>query len=104
MFSENQAKDNIAVISEAAGFTIDNALVDDLVASMKNEDDRITAVDIGITLLALNERALTRESRHLDKGDYRIAGGATGLLADYISSRLDRYRANERSTVVQAAI
>jgi transcriptional regulator with XRE-family HTH domain len=104
LFSENQSKDIIAVISEAAGFTIDNALVEDLVASMKNEEDRISPVDIGITLLALNERALTKESRHLDKGDYRIAGGATGLLAEYISSVLDRYPVGERSTVVQAML
>jgi hypothetical protein len=104
LFSENQAKDIIAVISETAGFTIDKALVDDLVASMKNEEGRISAVDIGITLLALNERALIKESRHLDKGDYRIAGGATGLLADYISGRLERYRVNERSTIVQAML
>jgi len=104
LFSENQAKDIIAVISEAAGFTLDNALVDDLVASMKNEEDRISAVDIGITLLALNERALTKERRHLDKGDYWIAGGAIGLLADYLSSRLDRYRVNERSAVMQAML
>jgi transcriptional regulator with XRE-family HTH domain len=104
LLSENRARDIIAVISDAAGFTMDNALVDDLVAGMKNEEDRISPVDIGITLLALNERALTKESRHLDKGDYRIAGGATGLLADYISSRVDRYPANERGTVVQAML
>jgi hypothetical protein len=95
LFNENQVKDIIAVITETAEFTVDKELVDDLVASMKDDEDRISPVDIGITLLALNERALAKPSRHLAKGDYQIAGGATGLLAEYISSRFDRYRQDE---------
>ncbi len=59
---------------------------------MKNDEARVSPVDIGITLLALNERALSKPDRHLGKGDYRIAGGAVGLLAEYVSSQLDRYQ------------
>jgi hypothetical protein len=77
-FNENQAKDIIGIIADAAKFTMDNKLVDDLVASMKNDEDRISPVDVGITLLALNERALAKTTRHLDRGDYQVAGGATG--------------------------
>jgi hypothetical protein len=104
LFNENQAKEIIAVIAEAADFTADKELVDDLAARMKNAEERISPADIGITLLALNERALAKASKHLDKGDYQIAGGATGLLAEYISSRLDRYRPDVRSNVVQAML
>jgi hypothetical protein len=104
LFNENQAKDIIAVITEAAEFTVDKELVDDVVASMRNDEDRISPVDIGITLLALNERALAKTSRHLGKGDYRVAGGATGLLAEYVSSRLERFRSDERSNIVQTML
>jgi hypothetical protein len=104
LFNKNQAKDIIAVIAEAAGFSVDNELVEDLVASMRNDEDRISPVDIGITLLALNERAMAKTSGHLDKGDYQIAGGAAGLFAEYVSSRLDRYRPDERSNIVQAML
>ena len=101
LFNENQAKDIIAIISDAAEISVERALVDDLVANMKNDEDRVSPVDIGITLLALNERALGKPKRHLDKGDYQIAGGAVGLLADYVSSRLDRYRLDERSNILK---
>lgn len=104
LFNEEQAREIIAVITEAAKFTVDKELVDDLIASMKNDEARISPVDIGITLLALNERALGKPRRHLAKGDYQIAGGATGLLADYISSRLDRYREDERITILKAML
>jgi hypothetical protein len=102
LFSEKQAKQIVAVITEAADFTVDNTLVDDLLTSMKNDEGRISPVDIGITLLALNELALTKGIKHLDKGDYQIGGGSTGLLAEYISGRLDRYRPDERSKIVLA--
>jgi hypothetical protein len=40
----------------------------------------------------------------LGKGDYRVAGGATGLLAEYISRQLERFRSDERSIIVQAML
>jgi transcriptional regulator with XRE-family HTH domain len=101
LFNETQAKEIMAVITEAAKFTVDNGLVDDLIARMKNDEDRISPVDIGITLLALNERARANPDSHLAKGDYQIGGGATGLLAEYVSSRLDRYRPDERSNILK---
>jgi hypothetical protein len=104
LFTEQQAKEIIAVISQAAEFTVDEKLVDDLLASMKNDEGRISPVDIGITLLALNERVLTKGIKHLDRGDYHIGGGSTGLLAEYISGRLDRYRPDERSKIVLAML
>jgi hypothetical protein len=104
LFNERQSKEIMAIIADRAKFTVDIALVGNLIASMKNDESRISPVDIGITLLALNERALSKPDRHLDKGDYYIAGGATGLLAEYISSRLDRYRPDERSNIVQAML
>jgi transcriptional regulator with XRE-family HTH domain len=104
LFSEEQAKDIIAIIAEAAHFTLDNALADDLIVGMRNDEDRISPVDIGITLLALNERALRKPERHLNRGDYRIAGGATGLLVEYASSRLDRYRPDEQNTILKALL
>jgi hypothetical protein len=101
LFTEAQAKDVTAVIADAADFTMDNALADDLVESMKNDEAHVSPVDIGIRLLALNERALGKPGRHLDKGDYRIAGGAAaGLLAEYVSNQLDRYQPGEQSTIL----
>ena len=104
LLNENQAKDIICVIADAAKFTMDDVLVDDLVTSMKDEEDRISPVDIGITLLALNERALAKATRHLDKGDYKVAGGATGLLAEYMSNQLDRFGVDERATILKAML
>jgi hypothetical protein len=104
LFNEAQAKSIIAVITEAAEFTLATGLVDDLIAAMKNDEARISPVDIGITLLSLNERALAKPSRHLDKGDYQIGGGTTGLLAEYISGRLDHFRSEERNTILKAML
>lgn len=104
LFTKEQAKEVMAVISQAARFTMDEALADDLVESMKNEEARVSPVDIGITLLALNERAQGKTNKHLNKGDYRIAGGATALLAEYISAQLDRYQPGERSTILMTLL
>jgi hypothetical protein len=71
---------------------------------MKGDQGLISPVDISIALLALHERALTKGINHLDKGDYHISGGSTGLLAEYISARLDRYRLDERSKIVLAML
>jgi hypothetical protein len=104
LFTSAQAKEVMAVIAEAANFEMDDVLADDLIDSMRNEDGRISPVDIGITMLALNERALGKRDRHLDKGDYRIKGGATGLLAEYISSQLERYQGSERSKILMTLL
>jgi hypothetical protein len=104
LFNENQAKNIIAGITDAAGFTLDEELVDDVVARIKNDDDHISPVDIGITLLALYERAIAKTGSHLGKRDYQVAGGATGLLAEYVSSRLERFRSSEHSNIVHAML
>jgi hypothetical protein len=103
-FTEMQARSVIAFIAEQAGFSLDAGLVDDLLAAMKNSAGRISPVDIGITLLALHERALIKADHHIDRGEYRIAGGATGLLAEYIDARLDRYHPSERMTILNALL
>ena len=101
LLRDDQAKNIFAVIADAAGFTLDGALVDDLIRGMRREDATISPVDVGVALLALSERANVKADRHLSRGDYRIAGGTTGLLAGYVSDRLDRYRSDERSVILK---
>ena len=99
LFRENQARDVIAVISDAAGFTLDTSLVGDLLASMRNDKGLIAPVDIAITLLALNEHAKSHPDKSIGKAELAPSGGATGLLADYVERQLDRFSDDERSTV-----
>ena len=99
LFREDQARDVMAVIADAAGFTLETALVDDLLATMRNEQGLISPVDIAITLLALNERAQAKPDKNVGKDDLALGGGATGLLADYIERQLDRYADDERSLI-----
>lgn len=99
LFREEQARDVMAVIADAAGFTLETALVDKLLATMRNEQGLISPVDIAITFLALNERAQARPEKTVGRADLALSGGATGLLADCIERQLDRYTDGERSLV-----
>jgi hypothetical protein len=104
MFSENQAAEIMATLTAAAGLTLDNALIADVTRAAKNPEGRISAVDVGISMLVLSELAIGKSKSHLGMEDYRFAGGATGILTAYISDRLERFGDTEREGVMKALL
>jgi len=104
MFSEDQAAEVMATLAAAAGFTLDNALIADVMRAAKNADGRISAVDVGIGMLVLSGLAIGKNKSHLGMEDYRFAGGAQGVLTAYISDRLERFGSVERGGVLKALL
>jgi hypothetical protein len=104
LFPKSKAKSIFASLAEAAGINIDQELVDDLLNGMAREGEEISPSDIGITLLTLNELANRKGVATLRKDDYVIAGGPTGLLVDYINTRLERYRKDDQTELVKALL
>jgi len=102
-FSRAQAQEILATLAEAADFTLDQALVDDLVNAAAR-DGRVAAVDLGIGLLVLSELAVRKGTSALYLADYRFAGGAEGLLTAYLRDRLERFPDAEREAVLKALL
>ena len=48
--------------------------------------------------------AIQKNKRHLNKEDYRFAGGAEGILTAYITDRLERFGEAERQGVMKALL
>lgn len=104
MFTEDQARDIMATLGTAAGFTLDSVLIDDLTRAAANPEGRISAVDLGTGMLVLSSLAIRKRKSHLAMEDYRFAGGAEGILTAYISDRLERFGSTEREGVMKALL
>ena len=103
LFTAPQAQAVMATIAEEAGFSLPSALLKDLTEAIA-QDKRISPVDIGITMLALHELARDRLDTELTVQQYRLAGGAEGLLTNYIQQALERYTTTERNSVLLALL
>jgi energy-coupling factor transporter ATP-binding protein EcfA2 len=103
LFTAPQAQAVMATIAEEAGFSLPSALLKDLTEAIA-QDNRISPVDIGITMLALHELARDRLDTELTVQQYRLAGGAEGLLTNYIQQALERYKTSERNSVLLALL
>jgi hypothetical protein len=66
--------------------------------------DTVSPVDIGIGMLVLQDLAARRNKQHLSLQDYRFAGGAEGLLTDYLRDSLERVSQTDRDAILKALI
>jgi hypothetical protein len=82
------AKDTIVVLAGEAGFTLDNALVDNFIAEVRHPDG-ISPVDIAIGVLSLANFVQQRGITHVAFSEYKIAGGAQGLLQSFVQEKLE---------------
>ncbi len=103
LFTLPQAQAVMATITEESRFTLDSALLGDL-SRVISKDGRVSPVDIGITMLALHELARDRLDTELTIQQYRLAGGAEGLLTNYLQQSLERYTATGRDAALLAML
>jgi hypothetical protein len=104
LFSEAAAAQVLPTLTDAAGFRVSEALVTAVLRSVRNADGRVSPLDIGIAMMVLSERAAVARDRELDMGDYRMAGGLEGLLAEYLGSKLERFDRAEQQAVLAALL
>jgi WD40 repeat protein len=104
LFEKNQARGIIVTLATAANFTLDSDLATDVANSAADRNGRVSPVDIGIGMLVLSGLAIRKDKKHLNKVDYRFAGGAEGILTAYVSDRLERLSEWERQGVIKALL
>jgi hypothetical protein len=104
LFEKDPARQIMASLATAANFTLDNELTADVIDAAADQDGRVSPVDIGFGMLVLSGLAIRKRKRHLNKDDYRFAGGAEGILTAYVSDRLERFSEGERRGVMKALL
>jgi len=82
LFSQPQAQNVAKRLVDEAGLLVEERVVDTLVAAATVECE-VSPVDIGIGLMILAELC-NRLARTITIDDYHFAGGAEGLLTEYI--------------------
>ena len=102
-FEKDPAQALMAALATSADFTLDNQLIADTIDAVADQDGHVSPVDIGISMLVLNGLAIRKNKKHLNKDDYRFAGGAEGILTYYVGEWLKRFE-GERQGVMKALL
>jgi hypothetical protein len=103
LFSADQARDVISQLLKEADMQIEEKIVDSLVTAATVEG-KVSSVDIGIGLQVLAELHSQKSSKTLTVKDYHFAGGAEGLLTQYISRCLEPFSEEDRKTILNAML
>jgi hypothetical protein len=98
-----KAKAVMATLGETVELSLQDALLEDMLGAV-SQGGQISPVDVGIGMLVLYELAEKLERRSLTLDDYRVAGGAEGLLTGYIVERLSRVVESERGALLKGLL
>ena len=103
LFGKAQARHVMTTLADASEITLENDLVEDMVDAAA-QGDSVSPVDIGIGMLVLQDMAARTNKPHLALKDYRFAGGAEGLLTEYVRESLGRVSATDQDAILKALI
>jgi hypothetical protein len=103
LFTAEQAGDVIGQLIGDAQLGIQDKVVKNLVAAV-TVDGEVSPVDIGIGLLVLSELHERQGGQTVTLDDYQFAGGAEGLLTQYLSRCLDSFPETDRQTILNAML
>lgn len=103
-FTTEQAKDVIGQLMKEADLSFEDAVLNNLVEAATVEG-KVSPVDISIGLLVLEEIYRKQGGKPITIRDYQFAGGAEGLLTQYIDRRLDEYFSKtDREKILKAML
>ncbi len=104
LFTSEAARDVISQLIQEAGLQVEQPVVNNLISAAANADHQVSPVDLGIGLLVLAELHDRLGGRTLTVKDYQFAGGAEGLLTQYINRCLERFAETEREPLLKALL
>jgi Leucine-rich repeat (LRR) protein len=104
LFSKEAARDVISQLIQEAGLQVEQPVVNNLIEAAANADNQVSPVDLGIGLLVLAELHEGLGGRTLTVKDYQFAGGAEGLLTQYINRCFERFAETEREPLLKALL
>jgi hypothetical protein len=103
LFTAEQAREVIGQLVNDSNLSIEQAVVDNLVEAATVEGE-ISPVDIGIGLLVLAELHERQSGRTVTVRDYQFAGGAEGLLTQYINRCLELFAREDQEIILKAML
>ena len=105
LFTTEQAREVIGQLineSDLKG-SIEQSVIDNLVEAA-TVDGEVSPVDIGIGLLVLKELHERQSGHTITNRDYQFAGGAEGLLTQYISRCLEPFPKESQEAILKAML
>jgi hypothetical protein len=105
LFTTEQAREVIGQLINESDLkdSIEQSVIDNLVEAA-TVDGEVSPVDIGIGLLVLTELHERQSSQTITKRDYQFAGGAEGLLTQYISRCLEPFLKESQEAILKAML
>jgi hypothetical protein len=103
LFTSEQARDVTSQLIQAAGLSVEQRVINNLIEAA-TVDGEVSSVDIGIGLLVLSELYERQGAKTLTQDIYHFAGGAEGLLTQYINRCLDSFPDDDRQTLLSAML
>lgn len=102
-FTAEQASTVISQLIAEAQLSIQQKVIDNLVAAI-TVNGEVSPVDIGIGLLVLAELHDRQGRQTVTLNDYQFAGGAEGILTQYINRCLDIFPEKDRQTLLNSML
>ncbi|MFQ5631960.1 MAG: SUMF1/EgtB/PvdO family nonheme iron enzyme, partial [bacterium] len=102
IFTEQQAKENMAVLAKESGLAPDNAVLVEMVNAMSDQG-KVSPVEIGIGMMVLSE-LYRGPGSEISLGKFQDAGGVTGLLRTYIKGKLEEGMPEHEHSPMQKAL
>ncbi|HWO13917.1 MAG TPA: ATP-binding protein, partial [Polyangiaceae bacterium] len=103
LFTPSQARAAIVQLLADAAINIEHAVVDRLIEAT-TVDGKVSPVDIGVGLLVVAELHERHAGKTLTERDYHFAGGAEGLLTQYVERCLSRFPDRDRPTLLKTLL
>jgi len=105
LFTTEQAREVIGQLINESDLkdSIEQSVIDNLVEAA-TVDGEVSPVDIGIGLLVLTELHERQSSQTITKRDYQFAGGAEGLLTQYINRCLELFPKESHEAILKAML
>ena len=103
LFTPEQARDVIGQLIQEAGLSVEQKVVNNLIEAA-TVDGEVSSVDIGIGLLVLSEMYERQAGKTVTEDAYHFAGGAEGLLTQYINRCLDNFPDEDREKILNAML
>jgi hypothetical protein len=105
LFTAEQAREVIGQLVNESNLkdSIEQSVINNLVEAATVEGE-VSPVDIGIGLLVLAELHERQSGNTITIRDYQFAGGAEGLLTQYISRCLDLFPNSDQEAILKAML
>lgn len=103
LFTSEQARNVTSQLIETAGLRVEQKVIDNLIEAA-TVDGEVSSVDIGIGLLILSELSARQGDTNVTDEFYHFAGGAEGLLTQYVDRCLAIFPDEDRETLLSAML